>query len=103
MLHLLFTFFLTLVFLVFFFPPHRIVERSTGETLNRFFIRSIPFTYEAPGRQGGFDKFALITRDAELGQVECHILNVIKGSVLSGLGGLSFTPTHHALQYSLMV
>jgi hypothetical protein len=36
-------------------------------------------SYEAPGRQGGFDKFALITKDNELGQVECHILNVLKG------------------------
>jgi len=61
-------------------PRHvRIVERATGEQINRFFIRSIPFTYEAPGRQGVFDKFALITKDPELGQVECHIVNVLKG------------------------
>jgi hypothetical protein len=61
-------------------PKHvRIVERISGETLTTTFIRGIPFTLEAPGRQGGFDKFAFITKNEEVGQVDCHIFNVLPG------------------------
>lgn len=61
-------------------PKHvRIVERNSGETLCTTFIRGIPFTLEAPGRQGGFDKFAFVTKNDEVGQVDCHIFNVLPG------------------------
>eukprot|EP00041_Stephanoeca_diplocostata_P034738 m.1200197 g.1200197 ORF g.1200197 m.1200197 type:complete len:779 (-) comp24572_c0_seq34:2227-4563(-) len=57
----------------------RIVERASGEVLQQIFIRDIPFTLEAPGRQGGYDKFAFIIKDSALQQVECHIFNVLPG------------------------
>jgi len=56
----------------------RVVDRVTQETLTRAFIKDIPFTLEAPSRDGNQDKFAFIQQNRQ-GSTACHIFNVPAG------------------------
>lgn len=59
----------------------RVVDRLSGTNHHKAFIRMVPFTLEAPSRDGHLDKFAYIQKNQQE-TVVCHIFNVPSGAGL---------------------